>query len=365
MKARIDRSNLSKSPVDLVQNTQQNKEFQFKLQMLEENFAKKHGIIPRTIVYGPSNRSLNREIMIDQMVNKNYLCYQAGEREFNGVVLPNDISKEQFKIEFLKIIGKDADINKLLDLSLDNIDKGRVEGLFNRTRPDNLYLFSNGIKGNEILARNVLKHETFHAGIYDLEKGVIPQLLYYKSNRTNNEDFLQCVIAEREMRTLIENRNSINGFSEVFSLYSFEEEFVRYNTLCSMLEDELKQNKYDLSNVIQIVNRYVIESGMMVKSKLKDKTVDLYGKKVSLDTYLPQYFDILRGSKNNYDKIDKDLSPAIANFINIEGFKEIKSSIPMLVDQLLERILKGNCFSFDIKSIIDIYNGKLNMSPID
>ena len=72
----------------------------------------------------------------------------------------------------------------------------------------------------------------------------------------------------------------------IFAYYSFEEEFVRYNTLCSMIEDEIKSQKINVNDIIRLVTSYINESGLKFKPVIDNTSVNLYGKQIPLKHYL-------------------------------------------------------------------------------
>ena len=318
------------------QDDRQISEMQRKLQRIEDKFAKSMGFESRQVVYGPFDRDFNREVMIDYLTDQYY-----------PLNLEMGLSKEEFRQAIIEQMGQV--IEQQIDAMQDT-----VSGYFKKQFPDKVFLFSNNLKHNMINSINVLKHETLHAGIYDLLRGKIPVLKTYKNSRYD-EDFIKNLLTEHKMRSLVNNRNNmilneIGSPDMIFQFYSFEENFVMFNTVCSMLEREVQSTDLNIDNIYNIMSIYLGSAGEQFKPMLDNKLVDVYGNKVPIKNYLKTYLEILRGPVESYDEKDKSIV-GVVEPLDIENiqFEEIDSKIPQLVDELTNYFLSGNLSKTEMK----------------
>lgn len=296
------------------------------LQREENSFAERHGMLPREVKYKPFNREESFDIILDHMVNT---FYPLNTEEF--------ISIHEFKDKVKEVYGAD------IQLQLDSIE-ALYNGCFFRSRPDYVYIYSNSIT-DLVKTKYTLKHETLHAGLYDLIRGKIPKIRYYRSNDFNL-NFMRNMITENKMQTLVHNKNaqvlSKHGDQNaLFHNYSFEENFVVFNAVCSMLEEEVNASKYNIKNIISILSIYINDSGFIHKRFTDDLTVCIGNTILPMKLYLPTYLAILRGPVEKYDEDDKIYSSIIETFpVEQYQFEEIESSIPELFEKLLSLFLQ-------------------------
>lgn len=296
------------------------------LQREENLFAEKHGITPREVKYQPFNREEASDIILDHMVNT---FYPLNMKEF--------VSIEEFKEKVKEVHGAD------IQLQLDSIE-ALYNGCFFRSRPDYVYIYSSSIT-DLVKTKYTLKHETLHAGLYDLIRGKIPKLRYYRSNDFNL-NFMRNLITENKMQTLVHNKNSqvlsVHGDpNALFHNYSFEENFVVFNAICSMLEEEVSSRKFNISNIISILNLYINDSGIINKKFSDNLTICLGNTILPMKLYLPTYLSILRGPIEKYDEDDKIYLSSIETFpVEQYQFEEINSSIPELFEELITLFLQ-------------------------
>lgn len=347
MKARINRNGQDDSKR---QEELRTKEMQRKLQTIENEFAKSYGFLPRTVVYAAFDREFNRQIITDYIAEQYY-----------PLNLDMGLSFEEFRAAVVVQIGKE------IEAELDAMEHN-VSGYFRKQFPDKVFLFSNNLKHNMLVARNTLKHETLHAGIYDLMNGKIPSLKIYKGKQ-HDDEFFRNLVTEHQMSPLVRNRNNmilkeIGQPDLVFQLYSFEEEFVMFNTACSMLEDEIKATNLNTDNIYNIVSIYLGSSGAQIKPRIDEMTVDVYGKQVPLKNYLKTYFDYLRGPVEGYDEKDKSIRAVLENFetTNVQ-FEDNGSKIPELLEELSECLMKKQATKENIRKIVNSFCAKYKIGP--
>ena len=314
------------------------------LQEIENSFASKHGIIPREVVYAPFNRDLARNIILDQYVNQ---FYSMNADQYS--------STEEFKRDAYKFMKTE------IESELDFYEQ-MCGGTFFRSRENQLFLYSNMLKENNVETKYSLKHETFHAALYDIVQGKTSKIKIYK-NKNHNARFFNNLLSEIKMFTLINNRNTLalsglGNASQLFHNYSFEENFVIHNSICSMLEDEIETTNPNIDNVISIVSSYVADSGILVKQLTDNLPVIVYGKQVPLKSYLETYINILRGPVMCYDEIDQPFASCITktNTDNVV-FEEIDSNIPDLLNELLTAYI-NNRPQIYFKNIINNYKAE-------
>lgn len=348
MKAIIDKSRIKET--QRIQEERLEADFQRRLQKIEDEFARTYGFSSRTVVYAPFDRAFNREIIIDYLTEQYY-----------PLNLDMGLTIEEFRLAIIEQMGQ------VIEQHLD-ATQHTTSGYFKKQFPDKVFLFSNNIKHNMLVAVNVLKHETLHAGIFDLMRGKIPKLKTYKNKRYDAE-FMRNLITEHKMKPLVSNRNNmvlneIGNPERVFQFYSYEEEFVMFNTACSMLEQELQATNLNADNIFNIVSFYLGSSGVQFKKFLDDKPVDVYGKIVPLKDYLKVYLEHLRGNVENYDEKDKSIVGVLENFGTEEVcFEENDSVIPELIDELSEMILAGRTSRVEVREIVNKFCAKHKIGP--
>lgn len=298
-------------------------EMQRKLQKMEDEFAKSMGFNSRTVVYGPFDRDFNRKAMIDYLTEQYY-----------PLNLDMGLTIEEFRVAVAE------QMHDVIECQLDN-DEKYVFGLFKKQFPDQVFLFSNSIKHNMSIAENILTHESLHAGIFDLMRGKIPTLKIYKSKKYNDEFFFN-LSTEHKMRSLVNNRNNmiLTGIGipdRIFQFYSYEEEFVMFNTACAMIERQLQSTNVNFDKIMDAIMVYCNSAGIAIKPEIDNRKVDVYGKEVSLKDYLKTYLEILRGPISSYDDKDKGLVGVIEPIeIDNVHFEEKDSKVAELVDELVE-----------------------------
>ena len=321
MKAIINRSNSGDNAK--IQEERKIVEMQRKLQKIEDEFARSMGFNPRTVVYGPFDRDFNRKAMIDYLTEQYY-----------PLNLDMGLTIEEFRVAVAE------QMHDVIERQLDN-DEKYVFGFFKKQFLDQVFLFSNNIKHNMSIAENILTHESLHAGIFDLMRGKIQTLKVYKSNKYDDEFFLN-LITEHKMRSLVNNRNNmvlteIGIPDRIFQFCSYEEEFVMFNTACAMIERELQSTNINFDKIMEAILVYCGSAGIAIKPVINNKKVNVYGKEVSLNNYLKTYFDILRGPVSGYDEKDRGLVGVIEPIeIDKIHFEEKDSKVPELVDELVE-----------------------------
>ena len=325
MKARVNRGVPLNS--GKYQEEQKVKAVKSELQAMENKFAKLVGFKPREVVYAPYDRNAKREEMIDYLTNRYY-----------SINAEENLTIEQFRQEVIKQMS--SQIEKQLDFE----ERGDT-AYFKVQFPDKVFLFSNTLKHNMVLGEHFLTHESLHAAIYDLVRGYISGLSYYESERYDS-NFLRNVLLENKMKPLISNRNhtilndivaknNLPSPELVFQFYSYEEDFVMFNTLCHIMEQEFKADNVSYEKLIYLISIYCGSAGMGVKSHINNEKVELYGKKIPLEQYIGNYLDILRGSVSSYDETDKSLV-GVVEPLNTDHtrFRKIDSQIPELVDKI-------------------------------
>lgn len=348
MKAIIDKSRIKEN--ERLQEERKIKDVQRRLQNIEDEFARAHGFESRTVVYAPFDRAFNREVMIDCLTEQYY-----------PLNLDMGITIEEFREAIIEQMSQV--IEQQLDAMQDN-----TSGYFKKQFPDKVFLFSNNIKHNMLVAVNVLKHETLHAGIYDLMHGKISKLKTYKNNRYDAE-FMQNLITEHKMKPLVSNRNNmvlkeIGVPDRIFQFYSYEEEFVMFNTACSMLEQELQSINLNIDNIFNIVSIYMGSSGAQIKPVIENKQVDVYGKKVPLKDYLKTYFDHLRGPLESYDETDKTIVGVLEKFDTEDVcFEENDSKIPELIEELSKLLMAEKTSRDEIRKIVNKFCARYKIGP--
>lgn len=108
-----------------------------------------------------------------------------------------------------------------------------------------------------------------------------------------------------------------------------------------MLEEEVNARKYNIKNIISILNLYINDSGLLHKKFTDNLTVCLGNTMLPMKLYLPTYLAILRGPVEKYDEDDKIYSSSIETFpVEQYQFEEIESSIPELFEKLLSLFLQ-------------------------
>lgn len=328
--------------------TQTTNEKQKLLQEIENRFATFHGIIPREVVYAPFDRDLTREIILDHMANT---FYPVNTDEFSSL--------EEFKMSMAQ------EVQSVIDQEVDTT-YAQCGGSFFRSRNNQIYIFSNNYNTiND--AKYAVKHESFHAGLYDLIRGRIDKLRIYK-NKDYDSNFFANLITEHKMQTLVHNRNTIAlqeyvNRTALFHTYSFEERFVIFNSSCSMLEEAISSSHFDINEVVSILKLYVIDSGLMLHNLKKQLPVNVCGKTVPLEKYLPTYLEILRGPIEQYDKVDQEFVACIEEYPSKQyNFEEIDSNIPELLDELLEKYVQGYSEQ-QLKNAITRFKKGLRVNP--
>ena len=348
MKVIIDKSRIKENAK--LEEERKMKDVQRKLQEIEDAFAKEYGFDSRVVVYAPFDRAFNRELMIDYLTEQYY-----------PLNLDMGLTIEEFRVAIIEQMG--AVIEEQIDAM-----EHTISGYFKKQLPDKVYLFSNTIKHDMLVAVNVLKHETLHAGIFDLMRGKIPKLKMYKNSRYDDEFFRNLVI-EHQMRPLVNNRNNmvlkeVGIPDRIFQFYSYEEEFVMFNTACSMLEQELQKNNLNADNIYNIISVYLGSSGVQFKPMLDDVPIDVYGKRVPLKDYLKTYFEHLRGSVENYDEKDKSIAGVLETFETKDVcFEDNGSKIPELVDELSKYVLSKKSDKLEILKIVRNFCDKYKTGP--
>ena len=297
------------------------------LQREEILFAEKYGINPREVVYKPFSRNEAFDIILDHTVNT---FYPLNKDEFDNI--------EDFR-DKVRIVYE-SEIQTQLDL----IEK-QYNGSFFRSRSDKVFIYSNNIT-DLLNTKYTLKHETFHAGLYDLIRGKIPKLRYY-NDKHFTQDFMINLITENRMQTLVHNRNNsvlspIGDQNTLFHNYSYEENFVICNAIYSMLEEEISLPKFNIHNILRILGIYITDSGYLSKQATDNLSISVYNKIIPLKSYLPTYLQILRSPFEKFDEDDKAIAASVETFPTTPYiFEEIESPIPELFEELLSLLLQG------------------------
>ena len=208
MKAIINRNYNQNNSNSQEQERRKTVEMQKHLQKIENEYARSMGFMPRCVVYAPYDKSFNRKVIIDYLTEN----YYPLNRDLG-------LSFDEFRDAVINEMGA------LIDQQVENESKF-VAGFFKVQYPDRVFLFSNVIKHDMIMAENLLIHESLHAGLFDLINQKINKLKFYKSKKYDDEFFLN-LLTECQMKPLLRNRNEsvlspIGMTDKIFQFYSYE-----------------------------------------------------------------------------------------------------------------------------------------------
>lgn len=349
MKAIIRKPTKEQNDLQKLNEERKMKDFQRKLQNVENDFASEYGFEPRTVVYEKFDRDFNRELILNSTVEKNYQLYKDDP----------DVTKEEIRQFILE--EKMDEIEKFLDA----ISYG-FRGQYSPHLPDSVFVFQDVIKENLLEGKDVVKHESLHAAIDDMINGKISLLKVYKNNEFDNE-FYANIYFENKFKPLITNKlisvlpETLDQAS-VLQLFSFEEKFVRYNTLCHMIESELKSYNCSIDNIKKILKSHVDQENYKQQKELGDLDLELNNEKVYLKNFLKEYIRLLKNPVSQLSSEDEFLYSSFSSTSNNNfNFEENDSNVPELIDELLKYAISGNITNDIIKKSISVFSKKYNL----
>ena len=252
------------------------------------------------------------------------------------------IQIEKYKKAFPNITQKQLDemikqATPLLQTVIKEEANG-LEGAFNRDFPDEVFLVSDKLE-SEIHAKRVLVHESFHAMIFDYLKGNSAVLKTY-ANSGYNEKFCKNLLRENKLRPLIKSafaETFKDGGATVYQGFSFEENFVIYNTLAYMLEQELNTSTPNVSNIRGLIDEYISQVVLVVSKEKANVKVPFKDKKIFFRDYILAVMDDLENNPENKDKLNLVQTDYKREKIELETIpSKIPDIIPVLVDNRLK-----------------------------
>ena len=309
---------------------------------IESELAKTFGFVKRKLRIENYNQQNEFNRYIEQQIKK----YKAFYPDITNTEL--DYVVQQLTPLLKDIVSEEAT---------------KLEGQFDRDCPDEIFLASNKLQ-SETHAKRVLVHESLHAMIFDYLNGKGTTLKTY-ANPNYTTKFCENLIKENKIRPLIKQTYT-EKFKDNGGIYyqefSFEENFVMYNTLAYMLEQELNTSTPNVTNIRSLVDEYIIQANLINRKQFENTKVPFKNKKVFIRDYLTEVMNDLLYNPENQDKlqlIQKDYSRKEIKLEIIPS--NIPNIIPILIDNRLQSYKLKPTNKMDMRKIEKLDNEFYNV----